>query len=384
MAGFLHSAGIEDRVFLSQHLNIQAFGGSFRRFRLDDNIKYSPICDDFGPMNMACIVRFIKSIDQQLASFPTDKVVWCIDDGRRSLTNAVFLLGAYMILKQEELADKVTERFSWIDADMLEPFRDAASSTADFHLHLIDCWRGLEKGVTHGWVRFAASCYMWGDIDIDEYEHHSNPANGDLQEVVPGKVVALKDPVDLGGDDYRDGPGGARDFSPTFYAEILADMGVSTVVQLGAPRYAAEAFTSRGFAHHRLDFGPSACPPDAVVAAFFQAIDAAPGAVAVHCPTGLGRTGTLVALHLMRSHGFTAREAMGWLRIMRPGSVIGPQQHYLSSIEAARAARARPPYASGRGASSSAAAAACSSGRDRPAASGGSFERAGDSRQAPT
>ena len=36
----------------------------------------------------------------------------------------------------------------------------------------------------------------------------------------------------------------------------------------------------------------------------------------------LCRTGTLIALWLMRSHGFTAREAMGWLRIMRPGSVI--------------------------------------------------------------
>mmetsp|Transcript_52774 Transcript_52774/g.138842 ORF Transcript_52774/g.138842 Transcript_52774/m.138842 type:complete len:148 (-) Transcript_52774:114-557(-) len=41
--------------------------------------------------------------------------------------------------------------------------------------------------------------------------------------------------------------------------------------------------------------------------------------------TGLGRTGTLVAAYMMRYHGFTAREAMGWLRIMRPGSVMGEQ-----------------------------------------------------------
>ena len=38
----------------------------------------------------------------------------------------------------------------------------------------------------------------------------------------------------------------------------------------------------------------------------------------------------------MRSEGFTAREAMGWLRIMRPGSVIGEQQRYLCAVEAAR------------------------------------------------
>jgi hypothetical protein len=36
----------------------------------------------------------------------------------------------------------------------------------------------------------------------------------------------------------------------------------------------------------------------------------------------------------MKHHGFTAREAMGWLRIVRPGSVIGPQQQYLCDKEA--------------------------------------------------
>ena len=49
----------------------------------------------------------------------------------------------------------------------------------------------------------------------------------------------------------------------------------------------------------------------------------------MHCKDGLGRTGTLIAIYMMLSHGFTARDAMGWLRIMRPGSVIGAQQRYL-------------------------------------------------------
>ena len=52
------------------------------------------------------------------------------------------------------------------------------------------------------------------------------------------------------------------------------------------------------------------------------------------------RTGTLIALWMMRAHGFTARAAMGWLRVMRPGSVIGQQQGFLCRVQRIREERA--------------------------------------------
>ncbi|CAM9827089.1 unnamed protein product, partial [Laminaria digitata] len=48
---------------------------------------------------------------------------------------------------------------------------------------------------------------------------------------------------------------------------------------------------------------------------------------------GLGRTGTCIGCYLMKHYGFTAAEAIGWMRIGRPGSVIGPQQHFLEQME---------------------------------------------------
>jgi cell division cycle 14 len=360
---------LDEHVFLFQgSIETVIKGMECRIFQPTRAMKYQCFCDDFGPVNMASVVDFIKRLQSEIESFPTSKIIFVVDDGRRALTNAVFLLGAYMILKLEMSACKVAEKFSWADSTKVEPYRDATFSKPDFHLHLLDCWRGLERGRSLGWIRYAASGYMWGGIDVEQYEHYDKCANGNLHQVVPGKFVALQGPRDLDGAEYRDHACGGRDFSPSFYVPVLRDMGVTDVVRLNEPRYAAESITSHGLRHHAMEFPDCTCPPDAVVAAFLRAADAAPGAVAVHCRAGLGRTGTLIALYMMRSYGFAAREAMGWLRVMRPGCVIGPQQRYLchlaAAVAAARFLRAAP-------ATPAAAAAVAAAIADAVAAAGG-------------
>merc|ERR1712157_505472 len=53
------------------------------------------------------------------------------------------------------------------------------------------------------------------------------------------------------------------------------------------------------------------------------------GVLAVHCKAGLGRTGSCVGCYMMKHYAWTAAQVICWLRICRPGSVIGPQQRFL-------------------------------------------------------
>jgi len=74
-------------------------------------------------------------------------------------------------------------------------------------------------------------------------------------------------------------------------------------------------------------------PPHSIANKFLDILEQEKGAIAVHCKAGLGRTGTLNALYLIKHFHFSAEEAIAYIRICRPGSIIGPQQLFLLNMQ---------------------------------------------------
>ncbi len=129
------------------------------------------------------------------------------------------------------------------------------------------------------------------------------------------------------------GPGGYYTHRPEDYVPYFKRKNVTLVVRLNKPYYDAKKFTNHGIDHMDLYFLDGSNPPDHILAKFIARCEETPGAVAVHCKAGLGRTGTCIACYIMKHYKWTAEEIIGWMRIARPGSVIGPQQHYLKDMQ---------------------------------------------------
>uniref|UniRef100_A0A673BD39 protein-tyrosine-phosphatase n=1 Tax=Sphaeramia orbicularis TaxID=375764 RepID=A0A673BD39_9TELE len=119
--------------------------------------------------------------------------------------------------------------------------------------------------------------------------------NGDMNWIIPGKILAFSSPHPL---------------------------------RLNRKLYEGRRFEDAGFEHHDL-FLDGTTPSDLIIRRFLHICESTKGAVAVHCKAGLGRTGTLIGCYLMKHFRFTAAEAIAWIRICRPGSIIGPQQNFL-------------------------------------------------------
>ena len=192
---------------------------------------------------------------------PGRKIVYYVGRGKRSLTNAAFLLGGYMILKHNETAQSVAKCFHWLDGSLIEPFSSPSDSTAGStaadgldSLSLVDCWAALEHAKALAWLQVPRSEHdcRWGQIDPDEYEHYHSPLNADLHQIVPGKLAVVSPPADLAGRDYRD-EAGVRRFSPAYLVGIFHELGVTDVVSLGAPSYDPRALAAAGVAHRAVD-----------------------------------------------------------------------------------------------------------------------------------
>uniref|UniRef100_A0A0G4G842 protein-tyrosine-phosphatase n=1 Tax=Chromera velia CCMP2878 TaxID=1169474 RepID=A0A0G4G842_9ALVE len=291
-------------------------------FCIDQELVYEPFFADFGPLSLGLTYRYCKMMERKLSdpALASKRIVhYCSTDPHKR-ANAAYLVGAFQIVVLNKPADDAYRPFVGIYPPFL-PFRDATYGICTYHCTIHDCLKGLEWGIKLGWFDYT-------NFNLQEYEYFERVENGDLNWVIPKKFVAFSGPAPTATDED-----GFHTFTPENYVPIFKKLGVTMVVRLNKKQYDRERFTKHGIKHVDLYFLDGSCPSREIILKFLDIVENEPGAVAVHCKAGLGRTGSLIGAYAIKHFRFPAAYWIGWNRITRPGSVLGPQQHFLCEIQ---------------------------------------------------
>ncbi|XP_032678721.1 dual specificity protein phosphatase CDC14B isoform X5 [Odontomachus brunneus] len=294
-------------------------------FCIDNELVYENFYADFGPLNLAMLYRYCQKVNKKLKGIALSKkklVHYTTLDSEKRV-NAAFLIGCYAILYCKRTAQEVYECLTKSPSNPeFIRFRDASIGPPCYQISLSDCLSAIYKCHRLGFFNFEDFC-------VKEYEHYERVENGDLNWIVPGKFIAF-----CGPHTRSKVADGYPLHGPESYFTYFRRNNVTTIVRLNKKIYDASSFTDAGFNHKDLFFVDGSTPTDSIMHQFLKIAENASGAVAVHCKAGLGRTGSLIGCYIMKHYHLTAHETIAWIRICRPGSVIGHQQQWLEKKEA--------------------------------------------------
>lgn len=290
-------------------------------FSIDDELVYENFYADFGPLNLAMLCRYCRKLNKKLKSLSLakKKIVHYTTLDPQKRANAAFLIASYSIIYLKKTPEEAYKPLIGGNSPPFCPFRDAAYGMSTYHLTLLDCLQAIDKAYKLGFFNFE-------DFDVDEYEYYERVQNGDFNWIMPGKFLAF-----CGPHSESRVKNGYTLHSPETYFSYFRKHNVMTIVRLNKKIYDAARFKNAGFEHYDMYFIDGSCPSDDIMREFLRVCENTEGAIAVHCKAGLGRTGSLIGCYMMKHFRFTAAEVIAWLRICRPGSIIGGQQQWLTS-----------------------------------------------------
>lgn len=288
-------------------------------FTVEDSLPYNAFHLDFGPLHIGSLYRFAVILHNILNEDANQgkAVVFYSSTCSKERANAACILACYMVLVQSWAPHQVLQPISQVEVPFL-PFRDAGYSSADFEITIQDViyalWRAKERGMID-----------LTTFNLEEYEQYERVDQGDFN-MVSKDFIAFASPQQSSRK-----PGALNEPFKKVLSYFLSN-NVQLVVRLNSHLYNAEEFTKRNIQHIDMIFEDGTCPTLEYVLKFIGAAECVinkGGKIAVHCKAGLGRTGCLIGAHLIYTHGFTANECIAYMRMIRPGMVVGPQQHWL-------------------------------------------------------
>lgn len=105
-----------------------------------------------SPLNLGMTNKFCNMLADMLSSprWSHSKLVFCTLPSSDSVTNAVYLLGAFLLVHLSATVEEANEPFACVRKHALIPYRDATWVPSTHDLDVVDCWRAIRRAMKLG------------------------------------------------------------------------------------------------------------------------------------------------------------------------------------------------------------------------------------------
>lgn len=304
---------------------------------IDEWFDYPSLINYHGPSSIINILSFINLVDQAVASEKILRLI--VNKGSFQALNAVFLATAYKLikfgsqnLKNKQLSEpNAISRRAKIFSRQVEPivkllrprvYKTEGSQPAGIHdpsITINDCLEGLQTFI------FQLNLINLKNLDIYQMSKLESAEGGDMNWIIPDKILAFA------------GPSKDR-MTVEQLRNYCLENNVDSIFRLNVDAdYDENILHQSNINHHDIAIRDGGIPTRDQIEHFINLVDklwTQNKAFGVHCWAGLGRTGTMIAAFLIRKFRLRAAPVIAFLRLMRPGSVLSVQGHFLHHIEA--------------------------------------------------
>lgn len=293
-------------------------------FSTDKSFIYKPFYKDFGPLRISKVMLFIEELEKIINNMEVKrenkKIYHYTNLSKENRCNSAFLMGCFMILKLNFSSEKVWKKFSKIEP-ALELFRDSYPGKSTFSLSLRNCFRSFEYSLK-------LSLFSEKKFNFKNYEFYNNIHNGYINWIIQNKIIVFSSPCDTLPQKKFYSDIKAKELLPFFLKSK-----VKLIIRLNSKTYDKKIFKNAKIKHKDLFFKEYTKPSIKIITNFLNLINNTDGIIAIHSRTGLGRASFLIALALIFIYKFSPRDAISWMRICRPGSIMHHQQNFLVNLK---------------------------------------------------
>lgn len=268
---------VQDKLFFSVY-NIKPKNTArihYFAIENDPQYQYQPFASDFGPLSLLHVHRFYTYVSNFLNTPGAKQLHFVCSASPKHLSNAIFIASCFRILYLEINADEAFGPFNTLAA--IRPYRDASSFPSTYDLSVISCIQGFYRAYKLGW-------YDPNKFDPVEWEENETVSNGDMNWLIPHKLLAFASPYD-----NREIQPGWFVATPSDLIPTFSNLGVNHVVRLSKKFYDEKIFKRNGITHTELFFPDGSTPPPEILKRFLDIIEGK-DVIALHCKAGLGRT----------------------------------------------------------------------------------------------